>query len=134
MTTIVKNTKPAKSVDPDISFTKFGKVVIKETAKHCTFDGLECWTIRVHPKIDRISAAHGYLLGGQTLKIEGRGLKGITSTTITTDGLPCKIDTARSNDENLYCETGSKEAVSTTGPRPGQPGITYNFVNPTNPN
>jgi hypothetical protein len=133
VTAIVGKNKPAKSVDPDISFMKYGKVNIKETARHCTFSGLECWTVRVHPKIDKISAASGYLLGGQTLKIEGWGLKGLTSTTVTTDGVPCKIDTARSTEEILYCETGSKAVASTTGPQPGQPGITYNFVNPTNP-
>jgi len=92
VTTIVGRNKPAKSVDPDISFTKYGKVNIKETARHCNFDAKEakeCWNVRVHPKIDRISAASGYLLGGQTLKIEGWGLKGLVSTTVTADGIPC---------------------------------------------
>ena len=47
------------------------------------------------------------------------------------DGVPCKIDTSRLTDEKIYCETGSKSAPSVLGPQPGQPGITYSFVNPT---
>lgn len=64
VTTRVGNNRPEKSVDPDVNFTKFGRINLKETAKHCNFVGTECWTIRVHPKVDKISAAQGYLSGG----------------------------------------------------------------------
>lgn len=118
-------------MDPDVSFSKFGKVNLKETSLHCNFAGTECWRVRIHPKIDKISAAQGYLMGGQTLVIDGWGLKGQTSTTVTVDGVPCKVDIKRSSDERIYCETGSKATPSVLGPQPGQPGITYTFVNPT---
>lgn len=61
---MVGQNRPAKSVDPDVNFTKYGKINIKETAKHCNFAGTDCWTIRVHPKIDKVSATQGYLSGG----------------------------------------------------------------------
>jgi len=77
---------------------------------------MECWRVRVHPKIDKISAASGYLLGGQTLVIEGWGLKGLTSTSVNVDGVACKIDAERSTEEIIYCETGSKATASRTGP------------------
>ena len=63
--------------------------------------------------------------------IEGFGLKG-TSTTVTIDGITCVVDAKRSTDEKVYCETGPKATASVSGPQPGQPGITYTFVNPTN--
>lgn len=64
ITTVVGKNKPAKSVNPDVSFSRFGRVNLKESSVHCSFDGTECWRIRVHPKIDNISAATGYLQGG----------------------------------------------------------------------
>jgi hypothetical protein len=63
-TMIVGKNNPAKSADPDVNFTKFGRARLTESSNHCTFDGKECWRIRVHPKIDKISAAQGYLQGG----------------------------------------------------------------------
>ena len=56
----------------------------------------------------------------------------MTSTTVNVDGVACKIDAVRSTEEIIYCETGSKATASRTGPQPGQPGITYTFVNPAN--
>ena len=64
--------------------------------------------------------------------IEGFGLKGASSTSVTIDGVSCTIDAKRSTDEKIFCETGPKATASVTGPQPGQPGITYTFVNPTN--
>jgi PA14 domain len=58
-------------------------------------------------------------------------LKGHTSTSVVVDGVPCKVDPSRSTEERIFCETGSKATPSTIGPQPGQPGITYRFVNPT---
>ena len=58
--TRVGKTRPTKSTDPDVNFSKYGKVHFRETSKHCNWAGTECWRIRVHPKIDSISAAEGY--------------------------------------------------------------------------
>jgi len=66
--------------------------------------------------------------------IDGFGLKGHTSTTVLVDGIPCHVITERSTDERIFCETGSKTTPSYTGPQPGQPGITYTFVNPADEN
>jgi hypothetical protein len=46
------------------------------------------------------------------------------------DGIPCVVNAALSTEEKLICETGSKASPSILGPQPGQPGITYTFVNP----
>lgn len=134
VTTVVGKNPPSKSVDPDVNFSMFGKPRLMESSRHCSFDGTECWRIRVHPKIDSISAAQGYLQGGQTLIIKGWGLKGQASTSVVIDGVTCIIDEVRTTDEQIVCETGSKATVSAVGPQPGQPGITYNFVNPTDAN
>lgn len=73
--TVIGPNMPAKSQDPDASFTKFGRARLADTATHCSFDGAECWRVRVHPRIDKISAHAGYTEGGQNLIIEGWGLK-----------------------------------------------------------
>jgi len=112
--TVVGKNRPIKSADPDVSFNKFGRVNKKETSLHCNFAGDECWRIRVHPKIDSINAATGYKTGGQTMIIKGHGLKGLT-TSVSVDGVACVIDAARSTDEQVVCETGSKDAESTLG-------------------
>lgn len=62
--TRVGDNRPAKSVDPDINYSVVGRSFIRETAKHCNFKGDDCWTVRVHPRIDSISTATGYLDGG----------------------------------------------------------------------
>lgn len=133
MTTRVGKNPPTKSADPDVNFTKFGRANLKETSKHCNFAGTECWRIRVHPKIDKISHASGYVTGGQTLEIEGFGLLGASSTSVLVDGVPCFINQRHSTDEKLVCDTGPKATASVTGPQPGQPGITHMFVNPSDP-
>lgn len=66
--------------------------------------------------------------------INGFGLLGATSTAVTIDGVTCVVDAKRSTDEKVYCETGPKATASVSGPQPGQPGITYTFVNPTDTN
>ena len=115
--------RPTKKVDPDISFSKFGRTHLRFTSKHCNWAGNECWTIRVHPKIDSISSNTGNLDGGQTLVIKGFGLKGNTSV-VKVDGVDCKVNLQLSTDTALYCETGPKSTDSITNkPQPGQPGI-----------
>ena len=79
----------------------------------------------MHPRIDSISAAQGYLTGGQSLTIKGFGLLGTTST-VTVDGVSCNVNLQLSNDTSLVCETGPKATASVKAtPQPGQPGITY---------
>jgi hypothetical protein len=58
---------PSKSEEPDINFSRFGRTFIRESAKHCNFAGTDCWTVRIHPRIDNISNHSGYVDGGQTL-------------------------------------------------------------------
>lgn len=117
--------KPTKSAQLDLSFTRFGKPTFKKSSKHCNWAGTDCWTIRVHPRIDAISAASGFLNGGETLVITGQGLSG-TSKTVTVDGVACTVIDAASSDTEIRCTTGKKAAASTTGViMPGQQGIKY---------
>lgn len=106
--------KPTKSAKLELSFTRFGKPTIKNSAKHCNWAGTDCWTIRIHPKIDSISANTGFLNGGQTLVISGQGLTG-ASKTVTVDGVACTIIEAASSDTELRCTTGKKASTSVTG-------------------
>jgi len=57
------------------------------SAKKCDMSGTDCYTMRVHPRIDKISASEGYLNGGQTLTITGWDLEGtkVEGTTVPTD-------------------------------------------------
>jgi hypothetical protein len=64
LATRVGKNPPNKSTNPNVNFSQFGKPRLMESSLHCSFDGSECWRIRVHPKIDQISAAEGYLQGG----------------------------------------------------------------------
>lgn len=117
--------KPTKSARFELSYTRFGKPTIRKSANHCNWAGTECWTVRIHPRIDSISASSGFLTGGQTLKITGHGLSGTTKT-VTVDGIECYVEPT-STDTELVCTTGKKAAASTVGVAiPGQPGIKYN--------
>jgi hypothetical protein len=75
---------PAKDVEPRARF-RVGDSYIQSTAKHCNFDGDDCWKVRVHPVIDSISASEGSVTGGQELKITGKGLDG--SAEVQVDGV-----------------------------------------------
>jgi hypothetical protein len=105
--------RPTKKVDPDISFSKYGRTHLRFTTKHCNFAGNECWSIRVHPKIDSISSNTGNLDGGQNLVIKGFGLKGNNSV-VKIDGIDCKVNTELTTDTALFCETGPKATPSIT--------------------
>jgi IPT/TIG domain len=94
----------SKSVDPDINFSMFGRTFIRSSAKHCNFAGDDCWTVRVHPRVDGVSAASGYLDGGQVLKINGFGLSG-QNISVKVDGVECLVDPSQSTDKTITCET-----------------------------
>jgi hypothetical protein len=63
LTTIVGNHPPTKDATPSALF-RVGESYIMNTAKHCNFDGEECWNVKVHPVIDSINASSGSVLGG----------------------------------------------------------------------
>lgn len=80
---------PTKSADVVTRFMT-GYAYKRSTSQHCTYAGDECWYVRVHPKIESISASSGHTEGYQTLVIEGQGLSG-SSTTVTVDSVDCEI-------------------------------------------
>jgi hypothetical protein len=88
LTTYVTDQEPTNDAKPRALF-KTGDSYIRHTAKHCNFEGDDCWNVRVHPVIDSISAATGYVTGGQALKINGFGLNG--KAEVTVDGVPCEV-------------------------------------------
>jgi hypothetical protein len=89
LTTIVGGQPPAKSSEARARF-RVGDSYMRHSAKHCNWEGDECWHVRTHPVIDAISASEGYVTGGQELKISGFGLNG-TDVQVTVDGVPCKV-------------------------------------------
>jgi hypothetical protein len=109
--TRVGDTPPTKDAIPVANFSKYGKTFLRNSARHCNFAGDDCWHVRVHPKIDAISASAGYLTGGQQLEISGHGLKG-SSISVTVDGEACAVDMDASDDSKIVCETGSKATPS----------------------
>ena len=90
MPTVINN-RPSKSQDPDINFSMFGRTFIRQSHKHCNWAGDDCWTIRIHPKIDGISASYGFLDGGQIMQINGFGLSG-QAISVLIDGVDCNVN------------------------------------------
>lgn len=128
--TRVGEMNPSKSADPDINFSMFGRAFIRESARHCNFAGTDCWTVRVHPRIDKISASSGYVDGGQTLQISGSGLGG-KDISVKVDGVACIVDPAASSATTITCETQPKGNASLVNfKQPGAYGATHRFYNP----
>lgn len=100
--------------EPEIRF-RVGNAFLRESSKHCNFAGDDCWYVKTHPKIDSISSTTGYTTGGQTLTINGWGLKGTTlaDVEVTVDGVACKV--MSSTLEKITCKTGAAAAVSYEG-------------------
>ena len=120
--------------DPEVRF-RVGNAYKRETAKHCNFAGDDCWYVKTHPKIDSISAEDGYVTGGQTLTLDGWGLKGasIDDVSVTVDGVPCEV--TEHGLEQIKCVTGSADEVSVTGTsQPGSPGLTQQVLDNSNEN
>lgn len=131
--TRVGDNRPTKSAEPDINYSLVGRSFIRETARHCNFKGDDCWKVRVHPRIDSISAASGYLSGGQALEIKGFGLSG-KDISVKVDGVGCLVNPALSSDTSIICETGAKSTPSKVNvPQPGNYGATRRFINPIDP-
>ena len=96
-------TKPGDS-KPDIRF-RVGDSVLRDSAKHCTFAGDDCWYVRTHPTIKSISEHSGYTTGGQELKITGSLIKGETfdDVEVLIDGTPCYV--TENNQDEIHCTT-----------------------------
>ena len=90
------------------------------STSHCNFNGDDCWTVRTHPKIERVSSSSGYTTGGQEFTISGHGLNG-TNVSVLVDGVACKVTEALNG--AIQCLTGAKDEVSALGYQPGQPGL-----------
>jgi len=90
------------------------------SARHCNFEGDDCWSVRTHPKIEGISAGSGYTTGGQELIISGHGLNG-TNVNVLVDGVDCEVKEALRG--SIRCVTGKKSSISSVGYQPGQPGL-----------
>lgn len=91
---------------PEVRF-RVGNALLREQSKHCNFAGDDCWYVKTHPKVDTVSAVSGYTTGGQTLKIEGWGLKGDTlnDVEVIVDGVPCAVQSSTLTE--ITCITGA---------------------------
>jgi hypothetical protein len=126
LNTIVGNHPPTKDVKPRALF-RVGDSYVMDTAKHCNFDGTDCWTVRVHPVIDKINAVEGSVLGGQELKIKGYGLNG--DAEVLVDGVKC--DVRSTSEDEIICSTGEKKTgPSQNGYQPGSPGLIQTTIVP----
>lgn len=112
---------PEDDAEPRVLFQNGLAMVMDSARQHCSFDGQDCWTVRVHPKISEISQSEGYLTGGQELTIKGWGFNG-TEVSVEIDGIACEVVTAER--EQITCITGATDFESATGYQPGQQGLT----------
>jgi hypothetical protein len=78
----------SNSTEPMLLFYPGYSVTMPTAAQHCNYDGDDCWTVRVHPKISSVSENSGFVDGGQFLTIDGFGLNG-TDVTVLVDGVEC---------------------------------------------
>lgn len=73
--------------------------------------------MRVHPKIESVSASSGTTNGYQTLTLTGQGLNG-TDITVTADDIACDVQS--SSFTSITCLTGEQSSPSASGDeRPG---------------
>lgn len=79
-----------------------GHAYKRSSSLHCNFANTECWYVRVHPKIESISASSGYTDGGQTLTIAGQGLQG-DSVSVTVDDVTCDVESV--SETAITCRT-----------------------------
>lgn len=107
--------------EPLILFQNGHAMIMDSARHHCSFDGEDCWTVRVHPKITEISKTYGYAAGGQELRISGWGFNG-TDVSVKIDGVDCEVKSAER--ETIVCTTGLADSASEIGYQPGQPGLT----------
>jgi hypothetical protein len=126
LTTFVGKHPPTKNAKPRALF-RVGDSYTMDTAKHCNFKGDDCWNVRVHPVVDKLSASEGSVLGGQELKISGFGLNG-QETEVLVDGVICKVRS--STESEIICSTGEASQPSKTGYQPGSPGLIQTTIEP----
>ena len=88
----VGSPNPTKNANVVARFVS-GHAYKRSTSYHCNYAGDDCWYVRVHPKIESISASAGSDNGYQTLTITGQGLNG-TDITVTADDIACDVQSA----------------------------------------
>lgn len=118
--------QPIGNSVPEVRF-RVGNAIIRDSAKHCNFEGDDCWYIKTHPKIKKISRDQSFLTGGKKLTITGWGLKGengIEDVSVTIDGVPCEV--LSSKKQKIVCTIGAAESISNCDiPQPGSPGLSF---------
>ena len=83
--------------------------------------------------IQSVSASDGYITGGQTVVIDGWGLKGTSmdDVEVEIDGVPCVVSSHTL--DRITCISGAAADVSLANvSQPGSPGLTQNILDPTN--
>ena len=119
------------NVEPKL-FYRVGAQINSETATHCNFAGDDCWRVKVHPKVDSVSASTGYKTGGQEITINGYGLEAadLNDVSVKVDGVDCAVKTSAI--DSIVCETGVATTDSVTGvDQPGVKGIAKDLIDPT---
>ena len=104
------------------------------TSINCNWDATDCYSARLHPSINELSASSGYMNGGQELIIYGHGLDPYEGETlsVTVDGVDCAVKF--SNKTQIMCITGEKiEDPDFVAPNlyVGGHGVNRHFVNNT---
>jgi hypothetical protein len=74
------------------------------TLETCSYNGTDCYNVKVMPTVKTISHNQGFAEGGQNLTITGTSLDGQVSVTV--DGQPC--DVKKVSSDSVTCTTSSK--------------------------
>lgn len=103
LSAIVTDQLPNLQSIPNVRFIT-GDSQVRLSAKHCNFDGDDCWYVRSYATIESISANTGYTTGGQTLRIRGWGFN-VGEVSVTIAGEPCTVQSV--NMKEIVCVTSS---------------------------
>jgi hypothetical protein len=70
------------------------------SADTCNLDG-SCYSVRIMPTVDSVSASAGYTTGGQDITVTGTSLDG--NVDVTVGGVPCEISSV--SESSVTCQT-----------------------------
>ena len=102
---VLSDLTPAAFDSPPLIEFETGYTYIRGTSITCDFSSQNCYTLKVHPRVDYLEKSYGSSNGGQRLKIYGTGF-GINTNDVQVfiDDIECDVTAVTSGE--IKCVTG----------------------------